>query len=122
MNLQTYYPIYLDKYTDILFVSTDGYHDHRDVHHDVILTGDLEAEVTLTPHVGDRRRPPLPGDALLHPALARDLHRERAACEEETIDYQIISDTDQHDQLCVLWLLQLSSPGTCWSANLMLMM
>lgn len=43
-------------------------------------TWDLEAEVTLAAHVGHRRGPPLPGDALLHPALPRHLHRERAPC------------------------------------------
>lgn len=46
----------------------------------VWVTWDLEAEVTLAAHVGDRSRSLLPGDALLHPALPSHLHREGAPC------------------------------------------
>lgn len=46
----------------------------------VSITWDLEAEVALAAYVGNGRCSPLPGDALLHPALPCYLHRECAPC------------------------------------------
>lgn len=48
-----------------------------------LLTWDFEVEVAGAAHSGDRGSLALPGDALLHPAFAKHLHREWTSCSQK---------------------------------------